>query len=105
MITITEKVNCCGCFSCYNICPTQSISMIPDDEGFLYPTIDIDKCINCNLCEKHCPLLQTKNNIQQKKEEAQIVYGCRNSINNELYKSSSGGMFSLFAKKYSRIKV
>lgn len=99
MITITEKVNCCGCFSCYNICPTQSISMIPDDEGFLYPTIDIDKCINCNLCEKHCPLLQTKNNIQQKKEEAQIVYGCRNSINNELYKSSSGGMFSLFAKK------
>lgn len=28
-----------------------------DIYGFLYPKIDHNKCIECNLCEKKCPLL------------------------------------------------
>lgn len=27
--------------------------MQPDKEGFLYPVIDVDKCKECSLCEKH----------------------------------------------------
>lgn len=31
--------------------------MQPDKEGFLYPVIDVDKCKECSLCEKACPVL------------------------------------------------
>lgn len=28
-----------------------------DEEGFLYPRIDTNNCIDCGLCEKVCPFL------------------------------------------------
>lgn len=46
---------CYGCQACAQICPVSAISMVPDEEGFLFPQIDTDKCIECNLCEKTCP--------------------------------------------------
>ena len=96
MIQINDKRNCCGCFSCYNICPKQCINMITDDEGFLYPTIDYNQCVNCHLCEKHCPILQQhKSSIQYPIK----IYGCRNNSSDELNQASSGGIFELFAKK------
>ena len=36
MIDIKEKQNCCGCSACAQRCPKQCISMIEDEEGFLY---------------------------------------------------------------------
>lgn len=50
-----EKDDCCGCTACYSICSQHAISMIPDEEGFLYPVIDENKCVSCMLCEKVCP--------------------------------------------------
>lgn len=35
--------------------------MQPDKEGFLYPVIDVDKCKECSLCEKACPVLNEVN--------------------------------------------
>lgn len=49
--------NCCGCTACYSICPKDSIQMIPDQEGFLYPVINGDLCVSCGLCELVCPIL------------------------------------------------
>jgi len=46
--------NCCGCSACYAICPVKAISMDPDDEGFLYPTVDAEKCIRCYQCILIC---------------------------------------------------
>ena len=48
------KENCCGCSACYAICPTRSISMDLDEEGFLYPVIDDVKCIRCYKCMNVC---------------------------------------------------
>ena len=56
MIAILDKKDCCGCGACSNICPHNCISMNYDEEGFLYPKVDIEKCIECHLCEKICPL-------------------------------------------------
>lgn len=52
------KEECCGCSACYAICPKEAISMSEDEEGFLYPKINIDKCIKCYSCLKVCPFKQ-----------------------------------------------
>lgn len=49
-----EKENCCGCSACYAKCPKNAIEMLPDEEGFLYPFIDIEKCICCYKCLTVC---------------------------------------------------
>lgn len=49
-----KRENCCGCSACYAVCPSQAISMEPDAEGFLYPTVDADKCIRCYKCLTVC---------------------------------------------------
>lgn len=51
----SKKDECCGCTACYSICPINAITMVVDEEGFLYPVIDENKCIACLLCEKVCP--------------------------------------------------
>lgn len=45
---------CCGCSACEAICPRQAISMEADEEGFLYPVVNLQKCIQCYQCEKVC---------------------------------------------------
>lgn len=52
MIKIVDKSKCSGCHSCYNICPKKCIIMKEDQEGFWYPEVDVNQCINCGLCEK-----------------------------------------------------
>ena len=50
----TSAVSCCGCSACYSICPVGAITMIADEEGFLYPMVNNDKCILCRSCERVC---------------------------------------------------
>ncbi len=59
-ILYQKKEECCGCSACYAVCPVLAISMIPDEEGFLYPTIDINKCIRCYRCLLVCPFKNTE---------------------------------------------
>lgn len=49
-----DKSECCGCTACCSVCPMGAISMLADEEGFLYPQIDEDKCIGCRKCVKVC---------------------------------------------------
>ena len=51
MIKIEKKEDCCGCTACANICPKQAITMKPDPEGFLYPVVNEENCINCGVCD------------------------------------------------------
>lgn len=78
------KELCCGCSACFAVCPkssstsnaaiqyqfldsssridcflyTGAISMLPDEEGFLYPVVDASKCIRCYKCLSVCPYNQ-----------------------------------------------
>ena len=89
MIEIKEKVKCCGCGACANICPQNCIELICDNEGFLYPNVDKEKCINCNLCEKVCSF-----NSEIDNTEVKISYAYRSKNIEQLMQSSSGGVFS-----------
>lgn len=95
MINIIKKSECSGCYSCVNICPKECISIKRDEEGFGYPTIENDKCINCDLCEKVCPVINTPNN---EKIET-IAYACRNKNDQVRKSSSSGGVFTLLCEE------
>lgn len=54
MIQITDSSKCCGCTACANICPHNAITLQPDAMGFPYPTVSLEKCTDCGLCEKVC---------------------------------------------------
>ena len=95
MININKKEECCGCYACSNICPKNCIKMNCDNEGFEYPQIDEKKCINCNLCEKVCPV---KNNIKSNEEVKINAYACVNNDEEVRINSSSGGIFPLLCK-------
>ena len=55
-----KKENCSGCTACFHICPVNAITMISDEEGFLYPEIIQSICIDCNKCVEVCPLKKKK---------------------------------------------
>ncbi len=92
---ICDKKMCTGCTACYNVCPVNAIDMEPSEEGFLYPRINSEKCINCNLCKKICPAL--KNNKSALNNE---VYVAINKSNEQVLKSSSGGIFTILMENF-----
>lgn len=94
MIEILDKKDCCGCSACVQRCPKQCISMQEDEEGFLYPQVDIDRCINCGLCEKVCPVIN-----QNEPREPFHVYAAKNPDEKIRMESSSGGIFTMIAEK------
>lgn len=56
IVLFNEKDECCGCSACASACPTKAITMVTDDEGFLYPSIDKSTCVKCGKCLKICPM-------------------------------------------------
>ena len=93
MIDIKDKSQCCGCEACVQRCPRQCISLIEDREGFLYPKVDKKACIECNICEKVCPVIN-----QSEAKEPLITYAAKNNDEKIRLRSSSGGIFSMLAE-------
>ncbi len=86
--------NCNGCTACVNICPQRCIEMKTDEEGFLYPIVEKDKCIKCGLCKKVCSI-----DVKAKRSEILSTYAAVNFNLDTRMRSSSGGVFALLAEK------
>jgi ferredoxin len=50
-----NRSECSGCTACMAVCPTESITMEPDEEGFEYPIVDAATCVGCGKCMRICP--------------------------------------------------
>lgn len=89
-----SKQHCCGCEACRSICPKGAIAMAEDEEGFLYPSVDHELCIDCGICVKHCPVYQD----QPANEVVRDCYATISSDEAARAVSSSGGLFSQLAE-------
>lgn len=85
--------DCTGCGACVQICPKHCIKMIADKEGFLYPDIDNNICIKCDICNRTCPEIISR----QKHKFIQKAYISVNKNKESLLNSSSGGVFAALA--------
>ena len=97
MIRITDKKRCTGCEACANVCPVQAITMLPDREGFLYPTVDESICVECGLCVKRCPVL-----VERCVGRPIVAYAVQNKDECVRRESSSGGAFTAIAQEVLR---
>lgn len=90
-IVIAEK-DCSGCYACVNACPKNCISMQEDADGFWYPVIDGEKCVECGLCKASCPALKVR-----EEKALPTAFAVKNKDDAIRQESSSGGVFSLLA--------
>lgn len=96
MIQISDKTKCCGCTACASVCPKNCILMQCDGEGFLYPVVDVDLCVNCGLCERVCS--QLSEHEEERTDHAKYI-ACQNTNESVRKASTSGGMFGLLAEQ------
>lgn len=93
MITIADKSRCCGCAACAQRCPQQCITMQEDNQGFLYPHVNVEACVNCNMCESVCPVLHKDAPVAPLQ-----IFAVKNPVDAIRVQSSSGGVFNALAE-------
>ena len=91
----TSRADCFGCEACANVCPKKCISMNRDDEGFAYPKINHEICIQCGRCDSTCPSLNFKANTVDKLPEVFVTINLDEKIRRH---SSSGGTFTALSE-------
>lgn len=94
MSSLCEYHLCTGCGACASACRNHSITMRPDEEGFLRPIVDETSCIGCNLCRSACPILNTAESTGAQT----VAYAAANSDEKVRYDSTSGGVFTLLCE-------
>ena len=89
------KDACCGCGACAAICPSDSITLKLNDEGFFYPSVDESRCIRCQKCLHTCAF---DADFSEKNGHKPIKAYIARSVDVEiLKKSASGGMFTVLS--------
>lgn len=99
MIQIQNKVDCCGCNACGDICAHNAISFKTDNEGFWYPDVDMQKCIDCHLCEKVCPILNKDEYTTMGGFVKPRTYAIAHKNIEVRFDSTSGGAFTALAEE------
>ena len=103
MIQIKRKEECCGCNACGDVCSKKAISFKTDNEGFWYPEVDMQSCIDCGLCEKVCPIIQA-DKLKKNDFDTPKCFAAQNKNLESLFNSTSGSAFAAFAEKVYKDK-
>lgn len=94
---LAEIHTCTGCLACVDVCHKGALSSCYNEEGHLTYQLDRDKCVECGLCERTCPVV------------SKFEYGTNKLINSTPFaawakddelraKSTSGGVFASLAR-------
>lgn len=89
-ICFTDR--CTGCGACYNSCNRGAITMQLNEDGFYVPVVDVEKCVDCNICQDVCPV----NHSQYVNDKNPVCYAFM-ADDEVRSRSSSGGAFEVFA--------
>ncbi len=95
-----DKHSCAGCGACADICPEDCIRMEADEDGFLYPRIDMDRCAACGRCESVCPMAHVPGPAEPLEEPELIAAKVKDE--SLLMKSASGGAFTEIVRSVMR---
>ena len=96
MIELCKPEDCTGCMACGNACRHGAIEFVQNEEGFLHPKINVEKCVECKMCVRACPIL-TPCSPAGTQEEKQVFAAWAKDEEIRM-ESSSGGIFSVLAK-------
>lgn len=94
-IKLCDKYECTQCMACVNSCPKNSINMVDAGEGFCIPQINRVTCIECGACVKSCHRISSVVDRQNPLK----TLACWTKNNEDRKNSSSGGAFSVLARK------
>lgn len=105
--SITPPLECTGCALCANVCAHDAINMEWSVDGFLVPTVDTMRCINCGACAKACPaqpehLEKLRANATPQLQP--VSYGGWHKNKQMHLSSSSGGILSALAMQTFNVR-
>lgn len=92
-----KKSDCTGCELCETVCPVNAVYFKTDEEGFWYPFVNYDNCINCGKCIKMCPSLNEELRTRGNSPE---IYAAWTKDEEIRLKSTSGGVFFEIAQLF-----
>lgn len=87
---------CTGCMACSDICRHDAIKIV-ERNCLPFVQIDADKCINCGLCQKACPIVTP---INKNRFEDMKVYGGWANDEQTRIDAASGGGFAGLAQSF-----
>jgi coenzyme F420-reducing hydrogenase beta subunit len=87
---------CYGCSACAVLCPVKAISMVKNEEGFFYPTVNENVCLSCGICKKVCD----KEKPFFEKTQHKKTLALQSSDIKNLKESSSGGIASSLSEYF-----
>ena len=90
---------CTGCMACTDSCHHGALSITLDHDGFYQIASDKDKCVDCGLCSKVCPIM---NPLPTDREQIELSKPFAVWCTDEPLRkaSASGGAFAAIAKAF-----
>lgn len=89
-----QSIKCCGCSACIQVCPKKCISFKQDEQGFDYPVVQKEVCIDCGKCNKVCPY---ENPFPERAPLS--TYAAYSKDEQNRRSSTSGGVFPVLAEE------
>ena len=97
MPRLADIKSCTGCLACVDVCARGALVSTYNSEGHISFDVVTNKCVECGLCEKVCPVVSDFHyGTNSLKDSKPFAAWCKDS---ELRaKSTSGGVFAALAK-------